>query len=85
MNPPSARLLQLSRADGNYKSGYSAVGSAGGWECFAGIRGGYNRNAESLHNTGIFGLFPPPGTRRGIAFDHRNDHRQRNFQKTKIK
>ena len=48
MNPPSARLLQLSRADGNYKSGYSAVGSAGGWECFAGIRGGYNRNAESL-------------------------------------
>jgi hypothetical protein len=28
---------------------------------------------------------PLPETHRKIAFDHRNDHRQRNFQKAKIK
>ena len=55
------------------------------WERSAGIRAVPRVDAGKPCGAYVCGLFPPPKTRRGIAFDHRNDHRQRNFQKAKIK
>ena len=54
------------------------------WERSAGIRAASRTDAGKPCRASVCGIFPPPETRREIAFDHRNDHRQRNFQKAKI-
>jgi hypothetical protein len=53
------------------------------WERSAGIRTASRTDAGKPCSASVCGLSPLPETRREIAFDHRNDHRQRNFQKTK--
>jgi hypothetical protein len=54
------------------------------WERSAGIRTVSRADAGKPCSAYVCGLSPLSETRRENAFDHRNDHRQRKFQKEKI-
>ena len=49
------------------------------WECRGGIRGEVRRNATKPCDTCICGISPDCRKRHKIAFDHINDHRQKNL------
>ena len=49
------------------------------WECRGGIRDGARRNTAKPCDTGDSGFFSGCRKRHKIAFDHINDHRQKNL------
>ena len=49
------------------------------WECRGCIRDGVRRNAAKPCDACVCGIFPDCRKRHKIAFDHINDHRQKNL------
>ena len=49
------------------------------WECRGGIRDGSGRNDAKPCRACVCGIFPDCRKRHKSGFDHRNDHRQKNF------